>query len=311
MGKARKSRSAGSSERSLYLQRVGVNVGAVVLLLSGVALALHFTKQYVDRKIVYPTRPPTIVLKNRPIWMTDFLAEQIAASIRPAGLNSTFDEQMLTDRVKLLKANPWIRTVRSVRRAYGQRPGDTLEIDCDFRDPVALVKWGEDFWYVDAQGVKLPERFSLKQLPKLMFGQDKHTHIRVIDGILRPPPVAGKVWGGEDLAAGLGLCRLLYGRPFTDEIVKVHVENYGGRRDSLEAQLVLVTRYNTEIRWGRPVDAADKFIEVSAAEKLDRLSRVYQEFGRVDARQPWIDIRIDKITYPSPADGTAQQASSN
>src|SRR4051812_25195159 len=102
MGKAKKNSRSGSSQRSIYLQRVGVNVGMVVLLLAGFALALHFTKQYVDRSIVYPTRPPTIILKNRPIWMTDYLAQQIAESIRPAGLNSTFDGQMLTDRVKLL-----------------------------------------------------------------------------------------------------------------------------------------------------------------------------------------------------------------
>ena len=118
------------------------------------------------------------------------------------------------------------------------------------------------------------------------------------------------MWGGEDLTSGLALCRLLYGRGFTDEIVKVKVENFAGRRDNREAQLVLVTKYNTEVRWGRPIDAADKFIEVSTDRKLDYLSRVYQEFGRVDARQPWIDIRFDKITYPSPAAG-AQQASSN
>ena len=310
MAKAKKSKSSGDPERSAFLQKVGVNVGIALLLVSVGGVGLHFARQYVERKIVYPTRPPTIVLKNRPVWMTDFLAQQVAESIRPAGIHSTFDARMLADRVKLLKVNPWIRTVRSVRRAYGEKPGDTLEVDCDFRSPVALVKWGEDFWYVDAQGVKLPEKFTAKQLPRLMFGQDKHTHIRVIEGIKRPPPVAGKVWGGEDLRSGLALVRLLYGRPFTDEILKVRVENHAGRQDNREAQLVLVTKYNTEVRWGRGIDATDKFIEVSADRKLDYLSRVYQEFGRVDARQPWIDIRFDKITYPSP-DSIAQQANSN
>ena len=60
-----------------------MNVGVVVLLIACAGVMLHFTKQYVDRKIVYPTRPPTIVLKHRPVWMTDYLAEQIANSIRP------------------------------------------------------------------------------------------------------------------------------------------------------------------------------------------------------------------------------------
>jgi hypothetical protein len=309
MAKSKNSKPS-NPERAAFLQKVGINAGIALLVLSMGGVALHCLKQYVEKKIVYPTRPPTIVLKNRPIWMTDFLAQQIAESIRPTGITSTFDTEMLADRVKMLKGNPWIRTVRSVRREYGQTPGDTLEIDCDFRAPVALVRWGDDFWYVDAQGVKLPEKFTAAQLPRLMFGQDKHTHIRVIEGIKRPPPVAGKVWGGEDLRGGLGLACLLYGRPFTDEILKVRVENFGGRQDNRESQMVLVTKYNTEVRWGRSLDATDKFIEVSPERKMDYLSRVFQEFGRVDARQPWIDIRFDKITYPSP-EPTAVQASSN
>ncbi len=306
MAKSKKSKF--DPERAALIRRVSIHAGLALLFLCGGAAALHFTRQYVERKVVYPKRPPSIVLKHRPIWMTDFLAQQIAESIRPAGIQSTFDKQMLADRVKLLKTNPWIRTVRQVRRAYGERPGDMLEIDCDFRSPVALVKWRDDYWYVDAAGVKLPERFTAAHLPRLMFGQDRHTHIRVIEGIRRPPPQAGRPWGGDDLKAGLALVGLLYGKPFTDEITKVRVENFGGRHDAREAQLVLVTKYNTEVRWGGPIDATHKFIEVSVAQKMDYLHRVHAEFGRIDARQPWIDIRFDKITYPSP-DSIVQQAS--
>jgi len=42
-------------------------------------------------------------------------------------------------------------------------------------------------------------------------------------------------------------------------------------------------------------------VEVSAAQKLSYMERVWKQYGRVDANQPWIDIRFDKITYPSAA----------
>ena len=72
-----------------------------------------------------------------------------------------------------------------------------------------------------------------------------------------------------------------------------------GETDPKEAQLVLLTGATREIRWGRPMSAKDFFIEVSVAQKLDYMRRVFTQFRRVDANQAWIDIRFDKITYPS------------
>src|SRR5215218_7034807 len=116
-------------------------------------------RRYVEHMIVPPTDRPQVVLKNRPVWMSDFLAEQIARTAQPNGTHSAFDHQMLVDTVSLLKANPWIQEVRQVRRAYGLKPGDTIEVDCDYRAPVALVHWKDYYWLVDGSGVKLPEPF--------------------------------------------------------------------------------------------------------------------------------------------------------
>ena len=108
------------------------------------------------------------------------------------------------------------------------------------------------------------------------------------------------------MAAGLTMVKRLYGLPFADEIVKVNVANFGGRVDLREAQIVLGTKYTapdssqtTEIRWGRPIGSKDDFIEVSAERKLDYIRQVYEEFGRCDARQRWIDVRYDMIRIPS------------
>jgi len=166
------------------------------------------------------------------------------------------------------------------------------------------VRWQHDYWLVDVDGVKLPERFAATDVPKIAIGRDGHTNIRIVDGVQRPPPQPGKPWGGEDLAAGLEMVRRLYGLPYADEVVKVDVANFGGRNDYREAQLVLGTKYGTEIRWGAPIGA--RSFEVRPQQKFEYLRQVYEEFGRCDARQKWIDIRNDKITYPAAdAIGTA------
>jgi hypothetical protein len=109
----------------------------------------------------------------------------------------------------------------------------------------------------------------------------------------------GRKWPGEDLVAGLELVRLLFGQDFAEEIVKVDVSNFAGRVDVREAQLVLGTKIDTHIRWGRPINSWDFFVEVPTTRKLEYLKLAYQKFGRVDAGKSWIDIRFDKVTYPT------------
>jgi hypothetical protein len=312
MAKSKKSASGGayrlsmSPEVAAWARRVGTQVSAVALCALVLAAGVFLLRRYVEREVAFPKKPPAVVLKNRPVWMSEFLAASIAEGVRPAGAHSSFDHQMLVDRVAMLKTNPWIKNVRQVRRGYGQRPGDSLEVDCDYRAPIALVRWGKDYWLVDGEGVKLPERFTAADVPKIVIGRDGRTNIRVVEGVQRPPPQTGRPWGGEDLSAGLDMVKRLYGLGFADEIVKVNVANFGGRVDLREAQVVLGTKHvvpgttqTSEIRWGRPLGAKDDFIEVSAERKLDYVRRVYEEFGRCDARQRWIDVRYDMIRIPS------------
>ncbi|MBV8781649.1 MAG: hypothetical protein JO353_09645 [Phycisphaerae bacterium] len=320
MGKTKNSRKGGKSiklaptaaqiERQRKLQRAGVHAAAIFILMVGGFVSLRLLKQHVDRTIVFSHEPPQVVLKDRPAWMSDFLQRQILASVRPMGSYSAFDRNLLIEVATSLRTNPWIKTVRSVRRAFLQRPGDTVEIDCEFRAPVAMVHWKDYFWLVDGDGVKLPEQFTAQQVPHVLVGRDGTTNIRIVEGVRQPPVEAGHKWPGNDLSAGLDLVKLLYGESFANEIVKVDVANFDGRNNTREAQLVLGTKYGTGIKWGRPVNAKDFFVEVSTAQKLKYLQEVRAEYGRVDAGQPWIDIRFDKITYPTGAadDSTSDHA---
>jgi hypothetical protein len=286
--------------RRARIRRALVHTACALLFVGALVVGFHFMRRWVEKRVVFPDRAPKIVLKNRPAWMTDFLANQITAAVKPVGTHSAFDHQLLVDVGSMLKTNPWVKKVVQVRRAYGEKPGDTIEIDCDWRAPIALVHWQDYYWLVDGDGVKLPEQYTLRQVPLVMRGSEsRRTEIRIVEGVRNPPVESGQQWPGEDLVAGLDLVKLLHGLNFADEILRVDVSNFGGRVNAKEAQLALGTRYDTQIRWGRPINAKDFFVEVSPAQKLAYLKQVWEQFHRVDGNQPWIDIRFDKITYPS------------
>lgn len=280
-------------------RRVLLNLGAICVLIAAGAVGLYYLKSYVRDRLVFPDAPPAVVLVNRPAWMSDHLAERIAAAVRPPVSRSALDHQMLVDVTEMLRHDPWVKQVRQVRRVYGKQPGDTLEIDCEYNVPIALVKWRDVFYLVDNNAVLLPEQYTSKQLPLVVYGQDKTVNIRIVTGVKCPKPAdAGQKWNGDDLIAGLELAKYLYGLPYANEIEQIDVSNFQGRVDAKESQLVLVTRHDTQVRWGRPINDKDYFIEVRPERKLAYLQTFYRQKGRVDAGLPWIDVRFDQPTGP-------------
>ena len=190
---------------------------------------------------------------------------------------------------------------RNENLGYKLRSGDLIEIECDFRAPMAMVRWQDYFWLIDSDGYKLPEQYTAEQAADLVLDNERRPHLRIIDGVAHAPVESGQQWPGADLAAGLELARLLFGQRYVDEIVKIDISNFSGRIDPREAHLTLVTRDGTEVRWGRPISAKDAFIEIAPAKKLEAMQQIFTTFNRVDAGQPWVDIRFDKVTYPAAA----------
>lgn len=295
-------------ERSAAVWRGILYVFTAMCIVGIGGIGFRYLYAYVQRQVSAADQPPRVVIVNRPAWMSDFLADQIATTARPIGVHSAFDRQMLAEIEKSLtsdlRTRAWIKKVRQLRRVYGNAPGDTIELDCEFRTPIALVQYGKDFLLVDTEGVLLPDHFSEAQIPQIIYGREGvkegHPNIRVIRGVqMRPPVSGGQLWRGDDLQAGLELVKLLYGKAYCDEILTVDVSNFGGRNNAREAQIVLFTRYLTQINWGLPISAANSFAEASAGQKLGYLREIYAQYGRVDAGKSQIDIRMDHVTTPT------------
>ena len=279
---------------------VGLSVVISVLLVS---LSLYKVYCYVEKNVAHSSVAPKVVLKDRPAWMSDFLADQICAAAQPPGSHSALNRDLLKDAKALLENNErtsaWIREIRQLKLVYGKKAGDTLVIDCDFRAPIALVQYQGFYYLVDGDGVALPERYSQDQVSKIVFGRNGKMNIRVVTGIRSErPPYAGQMWQGDDLVAALDMVKILYDRPFAEEIVKVDVSNFNGREDAREAQLVLSTKRNTQIRWGRPVNSTD-LAEVPTRQKLTYMANLFKETRRVDGGFSWVDLRFDTIRGPA------------
>jgi hypothetical protein len=309
MAKGRKSsdKSEKNAQRAAAARKVAIHCLIGCLFFGAIGVGFAYVRDYVNSEIATPSGPPAIVIKNRPRWMSDFLAQRIAETARVGGDKSPFDREMLVEARAALEKNPWIERVYDVRRAYGNRPGDLLEINCEYRVPVALVKWGDYYSLVDRNGFKLPEQYEAKDVPKIVRIEEGRVDIRIIEGVKKPPPEPGHKWVGDDLAAGLEMIALLSDKPYAAEILKINVSHFYSKGDP---QVVLVTKYATEVRWGRAPSAKDAFVEVDAAKKLERLKTLSEKFGRLDAGQTsGLDIRFDTITYPgSAAAGTGMES---
>ena len=302
MSKAKPSKVVASNKNPARRGTLAVfaHLFGILILLGGLIWMTIVTKKYIESEVPVPKGSLRVALVNKPVWMSDYLAEQIAATV-PKNSSSAFDHDLLVATVKQLKQNPWVAKVNQVRRVYGQQPGDTLEVDCDFRAPIALVKWGENYWLIDNDAVVLPERFAAGDLERITLGRDGRTCFRVVEGVhMAPPDQAGKKWAGSDLTAGLELVKLFYGKLYLDEITAVDVTNFSGRVRRADPQITLNTRYGTQIWWGRAPASNDySFSEVKAARKLEILHAVVQQYHRIDANQAYVDVRYDDFLVPS------------
>ena len=116
---------------------------------------------YVDQNVAYSNDPPKVVLKDRPAWMSDLLADQICEAARPPGGHSALNRDLPKNAKMALqenvRTNAWIREIRQLKLVYGERPGDTLVLDCEFRAPSRLVAMA---------GEVLPRRFRGRDPPR-------------------------------------------------------------------------------------------------------------------------------------------------
>ena len=283
-----------------------VNGLALAVVLGGACIGYNALAGHVAETYAVVERPPAITLVNRPAWMNDALAGDLAAKIADAlpQRGSTLDHDLLVRLAGLLDADAWVKRVNRVRRT-SVRGRDTLLIDCDYRTPLAIVQWqdGRETSYrlVARDGVLLPPTYAGPAVRAIIDGGDATTNLRVITGVAKPPPAeSGGAWDAPDLKAGLDVAALLNGVAAARDITVIDVSNYAERRirwsagakERWAAQVVLRTKIYGVVFWGRPPEASDFLVEVPPQTKLANLEAVAKHFhGR--PWPEWVDLRAE------------------
>lgn len=272
-----------------------LKVSVAACVLAGAVIGLLFLDRYV--KETTPAQKGTIELEllDVPSWVNNQLKEDIIAVVRGYGNELKLDENAaLSVQHKIEKTFVWLDEV-TVRTTH-----DGLRIEGRWRKPIALIKWGLNKYYVDAEKVLL----DFVPMPHLPI-----VEIKGLSPLIKTPPL-GEVWQRDDLDAAIAVLVMLARRdqleasqkPLLSEIASIDVSNFNGRQNNSHAHIVLYAKDNTEIMWGAEAGKWQQYLESTDEQKLAKLYSYYKEEGTLLGRAKYINLRDPKYKVPLPID---------
>lgn len=246
----------------------------VVAMGTGSVYGLLYLEGYVRQVHAERGVQLKVMLKDRPVWATAELIEDICLSSGIRSDDALLDDNLTRRWSKNLMANPWVKQVKEVRKYYD----GLVELDCQLREPLAAVADQKGRHFIDVEGVVLPA------VP-LADGE-----VVELIGNFRSLPAPGKPVENEEIMAGLEVLALIRqvdeNLPAKErlwrELAMLDVSNFKGRRYADQPHLKLFTQNHTEIRWGAAVNQERALYEASATEKLKTLYRKHRLYGTLD-----------------------------
>ncbi len=266
----------------------------ILLIVGGVPLLRHFSEKAdvrLAQQAEYQIERSAIVLGDRPEYVPEELLER---TWERAGLPERFSvlEPGLAARIgKAFEESPWVRSVKRVQLRYPT----VVEIELEYRRPVALVRSIEGYYPVDRDGILLPPAdFSPAQLPGYPIIENVRslpsgpagTHwgdlavwgaARLVD-LLTPEGDTGKYWKKYDLARVR-----VFGAADLETSTLEHLQQISYR---------LVTHGGSEIIWGI-APGVDDPTEPNAETKLKRLGLYDRDVGGLNSDQGQGPVEID------------------
>ena len=318
-GLLRRLRGEESPRRRAVLAWVGWIV-LIVGLGAGAGVGLRrLERQVMTNRTIHVPAAIRVQIMATPGWMPVPVAQELSRELTPAGLDF-HDEKAASAVFGLGQSSPWVRRMIRVRKRLSDDPRvGLIEVEAEYRQPIAKVLHDGAEHFVDAQAVRLPAeqvpRWAVRvrpageavrlvcfveadELPPAV--QAESIHYIAIDGVAAVPPPVGQPWQGQDVAAALRLIRLVCTRPYANQVTVVDVRNHGGRISRSEPQLRMYAQVGrgrrTDIRFGRfPVPEGGDY-EVAPERKMSYLDTYAQEKGGLLAgMNEYIDLRFDEL----------------
>ncbi len=311
---------------------------AVVASAAGAALAMRALEQQVVRGEMVRT-PPRIVLRlpPRPEWMPQTLHDRIAGELDPAGA-SYFDASLARAVHARARRHPWIARVGRVRKGLTDDPNVAfVEVEADYRRPMAVVDVDGFGVFIDGEGVVLRDGFAREvggrtaevlEVPRwyVRFTRAsgggmacyadpsaapkayrphlrRYPYVR-IEGLEGEVPEPGRPWKGQDVRDAIRLIERFRGERYWPQIASVDVSNHGWRLtpgDHSQPQLRLIAQHGdgkaTVVRFGRFPHPKGDWV-LSPRRKLENLrAYVRAHDGRLAGVHDWVDLRKDLLTH--------------
>ena len=225
-----------------------------------------------------------VQLLNPPAWASDRLVRDICLSSGIRRDDFLLDKDLPGQWAANLAVNPWIKQVKKVHRRYD----GLVQIECELRRPIAYVEQSDGVFYLDSEGVVLPDA-------TLVGGA---RHVVKLRGEVAALPGAGETVDSAAVMAGLQVLTLIRqvdeAMPEDErlwmELAAMDVSNYEGREDLFRPHLALYTRNMTEVRWGAAVGRARPYHEASEKSKLSTLYRAHKHMGTLACYQ-FVELR--------------------
>ncbi len=192
---------------------------------------------------------------------------------------SLLDSNLTADVAEAFAAHPWVSRVVQVKKAFPA----AMDVQLEYRRPVALVEVTEGFHVVDADGILLPPRD---------FPSSIKTQLPIIRNVLsNPAGVPGTAWGDATVLAAARLAEVLEARWKKLELAAIVAPRpMSSNPDPTQMVFELVSTGGSKILWGRAPGTGQPG-ELTANQKLSRLTKYLAEFGSFD--QPHGPYEID------------------
>ena len=267
-------------------------VCAFVLVLAGFA----FLDGYVKKQTTGSSGNRTIELVGEvPNWVSEEIKNRIYAAATAEANNSANADEIIAASAQRNIANlvPWLADAKV------QTTHKNILITGRWRKPILLVTAEKNKFFIDADLVVL-DYSPLGNLPVINITGLELSKI---------PPTLGKVWQGDDLAAGMAVLNRLSrmdiaispDKPLLRQIERIDVDNFEGRKNKREPHISLYTKDGTQIIWGAELGTWQRHLESPDDDKLAKLYTYYQQYGTLSGVK-YINLRDPQQKIYLPVD---------
>lgn len=267
---------------SLFALVIGLVVGVVLGLRPLERKASELTAQ---TPTTIEIRWPTVPGNPQVTWIPEQERrglEQLAIAAMGSDADR-FSADALERVGKAMTGSGWFEESPQVTRGTGAR----VVVQGAWRVPAAVVRRDGVEQLISWEGLPMPY--------SKPAGESKFPVIES-PAVKAPGTKSGDVdyataWAGDDIAASLELLQVLLRQPWAGQVAGIDVSNFG--RDHV---LVISTTFGTKVVWGGRV-SKPALGEVSSAQKISHMTRLFTEHKRIDAGYPMIYVNNSKLQF--------------